>query len=133
MLLMGSAGGTSIDDLLSQYAELVLALKSKFPRTDLRFLLELMSHEFLHPEHVPTLQIEIFYKDGIDLDAKAGALQEKTNMVASIYASEKRLVIEPRLKLSDMEELARDRDIESLSGSLICCTDTLLSRRKHLV
>ena len=41
-----------IDDLLGKYEELVTSLKTKFPRTDLKLLFQLMSHEFLYPEHV---------------------------------------------------------------------------------
>ncbi len=124
---------SDIDALLSDYSELVLSLKTKFPHTDLRFLLELMSHEFLYPEHIPTLQIEIFYRDGVDLNAKGALLSKRTDRVPAVYDSEKRVIIEPRLELEGIEELAQDRDIESLAGEVVCCLDTLLNRRKYLV
>lgn len=122
-----------LDKLLNKYEDLLLSLKTRFRRTDMRFLLELMSHEFLHPEHIPTLEIEIFYKSGTNLREKADFLARRTDRVASVYASENRLVIEPRLRLKDIEELAQDSDIESLAGDILCCMDTLLSRRKRVI
>jgi len=122
-----------IDDLLGKYEELVTSLKTKFPRTDLKLLFQLMSHEFLYPEHVPTLQIEIFYKPRVDLKEKSNLLSNRIDRVPSVYTSEKRLVIEPRLQLQDIKELVQDNDIESFAGDVICCTDILLSRRKSLV
>jgi|GEM_PF-1207652 len=119
--------------LLSEYSELVLSLKTRFPHTDLRFLLELMSHEFLYPEHTPTLQIEIFYRDGVDLNAKGAVLSQRIDRMPAVYDSERRVVIEPRLELDGIQELAQDRDIESLAGEIVCCLDTLLNRRKYLV
>ena len=130
---MGSEYGADLDELLSMYGELVGSLKSRFPRTDLKFLLELMSHEFLNSEHTPTLQIEIFYKEGVDLISKSEYLSKRTDRVPSVYKSEKRLVVEPRLRLEDIQELAQDPDIESLAGDVLCCIDTLLGRRKKMV
>ncbi|MFY3740768.1 MAG: hypothetical protein HMLIMOIP_001212 [Candidatus Nitrosomirales archaeon] len=122
-----------IGALLSEYSELVLSLKTRFPHTDLRFLLGLMSHEFLYPEHAPTSQIEIFYRDDVDLNAKGALLSKRIDSVPAVYDSEKRVVIESRLELDDIGELAQDRDIESLAGEIVCCLDTLLNRRKYLV
>ena len=130
---MGSEYEADLDELLNMYGELVGSLKSRFPRTDLKFLLELMSHEFLNAEHTPTLQIEIFYKEGVDLISKSEYLSKRTDRVPSVYKSEKRLVVEPRLRLEDIQELAQDPDIESLAGDVLCCIDTLLGRRKKMV
>lgn len=128
-----SDSASHLGQLLSEYAELVLSLKARFPRTDPGLLFALMSHEFLHADHVPTLQIEIFYKDGIDLHAKADAASRIMDRVPAVYESENRLVIEPRLQLRDIEELAQDVDIESLGGDVLCCIDSVANRRKHLI
>jgi hypothetical protein len=130
---MGTENMPDLTRLLDMYSELVLSMKSKFPKTDLKFLLELMSHEFLHPDHTPTVQLEIFYKKGVDLHSKSDHFSVSMDRVPSIYSSEDRLVIEPRLRLKDLEELSKDPDIESLGGDVYCCIDTLLSRRKKMV
>ncbi len=119
--------------LLDMYSELILSLKSQFPKTDLKFLLELISHEFLHPDHTPTVQLQIFYNKGVDLHSKSDHLSARMDRVPALYSSENRLVIEPRLRLRDIEELSKDPDIESLAGDVFCCIDTLISRRKKMV
>ncbi len=129
--VMANSSTVDFTDLLEKYGELILSLKTRFPRTDLRFLFELMSHEFLNPEHTPTLQLEIFYRPGTDLHTKSKSLESRMDRVPSIFAAENRLVIEPRVTMKDLAELAKDPDIESLAGDVLCCTDALLSRRKH--
>ncbi|MFQ5941880.1 MAG: hypothetical protein ACE5KA_09315 [Nitrososphaerales archaeon] len=131
--VMGTKSTTDFGELLSNYGELIVTLKSRFPNTDVKFLFELMSHEFLNADHTPTVQLEIFYKPGVDLRIKSEHLSKRTDRVPALDESERRLVVEPRLKLPDIEELAQDRDIESLAGDMLCCTDTLLSRRKKMV
>ena len=69
----------------------------------------------------------------MDLKEKSNLLSKRIDRVPSVYTSEKRLAIEPRLQLQDIKELVQDNDIESFAGDVICCTDTLLSRRKSLV
>jgi hypothetical protein len=101
-----------------------------FPHVDLKILFELMSHRLLHPEHKPTVRLEIFYKEGMDLDSKAEKLGDFTGVVATLYKDEGRLVIEPRLELEELKEIAKDDDIESLAGDVLCCLNTLISRRK---
>lgn len=119
-----------IGELITEYSELVEELKLMFPHVDLKILFELMSHRLLHPEHKPTVRLEIFYKEGIDLDNKAEKLAELTGVLATLYKDEHRLVIEPRLELEELREIAKDVDIESLAGDVLCCLDTLISRRK---
>lgn len=121
-----------LDSIVDQFSDLILSLKMLFPHTDLRFVLDVMIHGLLHPDHRPKLSVEIFYKHGVDLKSKADALYRLTGYVPTIYASEDRLVVEPMLALDDVYALARDGDIESLAGSVVCCLDTLLSRRKLL-
>ncbi len=119
-----------IGELITEYSELVEELKLMFPHVDLKILFELMSHRLLHPEHKPTVRLEIFYKEDIDLDSKAEKLGDFTGVVATLYKDEHRLVIEPRLELEELKEIAKDDDIESLAGDVLCCLDTLISRRK---
>jgi hypothetical protein len=121
-----------LGELLSMYGELVVFLKSEFPKTDLKLLLELMSHEFLHPDHTPSLQIEVLYKNDADLRAKSESLWEKTKIMPSLDEADKRLVFEPRLRLKDIRELTKDKEIRSLAGDVLCCSDSLINRRKRL-
>lgn len=121
-----------LDSIVDQFSDLILSLKMLFPHTDLRFVLDVMIHGLLHPDHKPKLSIEIFYKHGTDLKSKADALYRLTDYIPTVYASEGRLVLEPRLDLADVQSLSMDDDIESLAGSVVCCLDTLLSRRKLL-
>lgn len=121
-----------LDSIVDQFSDLILSLKMLFPHTDLRFVLDVMIHGLLHPDHKPKLSIEIFYRHGTDLKNKADTLYRLTGYVPTVYASEGRLVIEPMLMLDDVYALAKDDDIESLAGSVVCCLDTLLSRRKLL-
>lgn len=121
-----------IDSIRNQFSDLVLSLRMLFPHTDLRFVLDLLVHELLNPDHKPKLSIEIFYKHGTDLRSKADVLYSLTDYIPTVYASEGRLVIEPRLGLEDVQGINMDDDIESLAGSVTCCIDTLLSRRKLL-
>ncbi|MEM3916349.1 MAG: hypothetical protein QW572_04920 [Candidatus Nitrosocaldus sp.] len=121
-----------LDSIVDQFSDLILSLKMLFPHTDLRFVLDVMIHGLLHPDHKPKLSIEIFYKHGIDLKSKADALYRLTDYIPTVYASEGRLVLEPRLDLADVQSLSMDDDIESLAGSVVCCLETLLSRRKLL-
>lgn len=122
----------SLHNIRDQFSDLILSLKMLFPHTDLRFVLDLMVHGLLHPDHKPKLSIEIFYRHGTDLKSKADSLYRLTGYIPTVYASEDRLVIEPRLELEDVQSLSKDDDIESLAGSVVCCLDTLLSRRKLL-
>ncbi|GIU71633.1 MAG: hypothetical protein KatS3mg003_1112 [Candidatus Nitrosocaldaceae archaeon] len=119
-----------IGELITNYSELVEELKLMFPHVDLKIIFELMSHRLLHPDHKPTVRLEIFYKYGVDLDSKAEKLAEITGVLATVYKDEHRLVIEPRIELEDLREIAKDNDIESLAGDIMCCLDTLISRRK---
>lgn len=119
-----------IGELITNYSELVEELKLMFPHVDLKIIFELMSHRLLHPDHKPTVRLEIFYKHGVDLDIKAEKLANLTDVLATVYKDEHRLTIEPRLELEELREIAKDPDIESLAGDLICCLDTLISRRK---
>ncbi|MFN4336773.1 MAG: hypothetical protein ACK4FV_04220 [Candidatus Nitrosocaldus sp.] len=121
-----------LNSIRDQFSDLILSLKMLFPHTDLRFVLDLMIHGLLHPDHKPKLSIEIFYKHGTDLKSKADTLYRLTDHIPTVYASEDRLVLEPRLDLDDIQNLSKDDDIESLAGSVVCCLDTLLSRRKLL-
>ncbi len=121
-----------LDSIVDQFSDFILSLKILFPHTDLRFVLDVMIHGLLHPDHRPKLSVEIFYKHGVDLKSKADTLYRLTGYIPTIYASEGRLVVEPMLALDDVYVLAKDDDIESLAGSVVCCLDTLLSRRKLL-
>ncbi len=139
-ITMGTKSEYELDSLLNRYEELVTSLKVKFPKTDLRLIFQLMSHELLHPDHEPTLEIEIFYKTGVDLKEKSALLTKMLDRfsklidrVPRVYASENRIVIDPRLKLKDIDEFIEDGDIESFAGDVVCCTDSLLGRRKYLV
>ncbi|MCS6767743.1 MAG: hypothetical protein RMJ59_06425 [Candidatus Nitrosocaldus sp.] len=122
----------NLNSVREQFSDLVLSLKMLFPHTDLRFVLDLMAHGLLNPDHKPKLSIEIFYRHGTDLKGKADALYKLTDYIPTVYASEGRLVVEPRLDLEDLYSISRDDDIESLAGSVTCCLDALLSRRKTL-
>lgn len=119
-----------VEELITDYSELVEELKLRFPRTDLKILFELMSHKLLHPEHKPTVRLEIFYKKDADLDIKGAKLNEMLGVFATVYKDEHRLVIEPRLELEELESITKDENIESLAGDVTCCLDTLVSRRK---
>lgn len=123
-------GNGRIDELISKYSELVEELKITFPHVDLKILLELFSHRLLHPEHKPTVRLEIFYDKNVNLNNKSSMLSKVTGVMPNIYRDEHRLVIEPRLELDELKEITMDNDIVSLAGDLICCLDTLLSRRK---
>ena len=122
--------GKEIGELITEYSELVEDLKLIFTHVDLKILFELMSHKLLHPDHKPTVRLEIFYKEGVDLDSKAEALAKFTGVLATLYKDEHKLVIEPRLELEELREIAKDDDIESLAGDILCCLDSLISRRK---
>lgn len=121
-----------LNGIRDQFSDLILSLKMLFPHTDLRFVFDLMIHELLHPDHKPKLSVEIFYRHGTDLKSKADTLYRLTDYIPTVYASEDRLVLEPRLDLDEIQSLSKDDDIESLAGSVVCCLDTLLSRRRLL-
>lgn len=121
-----------LDNIRNQFSDLVLSLKMLFPHTDLRLVLDVMVHELLHPDHKPKLSIEIFYRHGTDLKSKASVLYTLTEYIPTIYSSEDRLVIEPRLGLEGVHSMSMDDDIDSLAGNVVCCLDTLLSRRRLL-
>src|SRR5574341_565315 len=139
-ITMGTKSEYELDSIMNKYEELITSLKVKFPKTDLRLVFQLMSHELLHPNHEPTLEIEIFYKTGVDLKKKVVLLtkllerfSKLIDRVPRIYASENRIIIDPRLKLKDISAFVQDDDIESFAGDVVCCTDSLLGRRKYLV
>ncbi len=122
--------GIDINDILERYSGLVEDLKVSFPHVDLKILFELLSHRLIQPYHKPVLRLEIFYDEDVDLNKKAEQLSNFTGVVASLYKSEHRLVIEPRLELEELRDIANDADIKSLAGDVLCCLDTLISRRK---
>jgi hypothetical protein len=121
-----------LDDIIQDFSDLILSLKMLFPHTDPKLVIDMIVHKLLYEEHEPQVSLEVFYKHGVDVKAKASDLYDMTGYVPTVYASEHRLVVEPILTLDKLANIAKDDDIESIGGSMLCCIDALLSKRKLL-
>ncbi len=116
-------------EVIGSYKNLLSSVDKHLSKVQLRFLFELMSHQLTHPEQVPTLRLELLYRKGIDVETKVRELSEKLDRVPQVYDSGTHFVIEPRLTLQGIEEIARDDDIEFITGDVLCCGMSLLSSK----
>jgi hypothetical protein len=121
-----------LSDVIQDFSDLMLSIRMLFPHTDPKLVIDMMVHKLLYEDHDPKVSLEIFYKHGVDVKAKASNLYAMTGYVPSVYASEHRLVVEPMLTLEKLVSIASDDDIESVGGAVLCCINALLSKRKLL-
>lgn len=117
------------EEVVDSYKSLLSKVDKNLSKVQLRFLLELMSHQLAHPEQVPTLHLELFYHKGIDVTAKVKELSNKLDRVPAVYDNGTHFVIEPRLTLAGIEEFVRDSDVEFITGDVVCCGMSLLSSK----
>lgn len=117
------------EEVIDSYKTLLNKVDKNLSKVQLKFLFELMSHQLSHPKQVPTLHLELLYRKGIDVEAKVRELSNKLDRVPAVYDNGTHFIIEPRLTLQGVEEIARDNDVEFITGDVICCGMSLLSTK----
>ncbi len=106
-------------DVESIYDEYISKLKNALPNVDPNLIHRIIFLERkISDEDVPEPDVSaiIEYKPGIDLDMKVNGLREKYSIEVEHGDSKNVLHAIGRMKVSKIQEIARDRDIVKISG-----------------
>lgn len=103
----------------TQYDNFLDQLVSKLGKVDLKLATDVMYYERTLTDVEPKVELDIYYKSGIDLERKKYEL-EASYMVAIEGGHAIRAV--GRASLTDIVNLAKDPDVEKISGFATCAS-----------
>src|SRR3990172_10046452 len=107
-------------ELISAYLSLLEKTKKELPNVDPELVINLLRYQTKYPANIPWVRLEIAFKPSIEPGAKKAKLLEKTGRCAEIRHGNV-FVIDHSMTLKDVEEFARDDDVEYIIGDVPPC------------
>ncbi|MFY3739990.1 MAG: hypothetical protein HMLIMOIP_000415 [Candidatus Nitrosomirales archaeon] len=107
-------------ELMNAYRDLLEKIKKDLPNVDPEPVINLLRYQTNYPENIPWIRLEITYKPSTEPKAKKDKLIEKTGRCAEIRHGNV-LVIDHSMTLKDLEEIARDDDVEYIVADVPPC------------
>jgi len=103
--------------LLEMYYTLIRNAGEYLSKIDTKLVMEIIKYHTTNPNKIPCVRLEITFKSGINFSKKEEDLYKKTGRCAEIWDGNL-FVIDPRITLQELEHLARDTDIEHITGEI---------------
>lgn len=103
--------------LLEMYYTLVGNASKYLSKIDTKLVIEMIRYHTGDPNKIPCIRLEISFKPDINFSKKKDDLYKKTGRCAEIWDGNF-FVIDPRITLQELEDLAQDTDIEHITGEI---------------
>jgi inhibitor of KinA sporulation pathway (predicted exonuclease) len=105
---MSSNPETTYDRFLSN-------VEDTLGKIDIELALQVMLYERKMPDTYPMVELEIRYKEGVDIPRKIWYLREKYGFLVS--AHEREVLARAGMSMAIIQEIAQDQQIEKITGS----------------
>ena len=100
------------------YRSFINTIHAEVPKIDVDLVLELLRLNYKYKQERPRIRLEIIYTENINAREKKEEIYAKTKRVAEIR-DHHILIIDGYFRLQDIDELARDNQIQAIKGSTI--------------
>lgn len=104
--------------LYDVYRTFINTIHAEVPKIDVDLVLELLRLNYKYKQERPRIRLEIIYTENINAQEKKEEIYAKTERVAEIREHHI-LIIDGYFRLQDIEELARDNQIQAIRGIII--------------
>lgn len=105
-------------ELMSAYRSLLEKAGRELSKIELELVMSMLRYRTKYPNRTPWVRLEIIFNSSIEPTVKKEELFEKTGRCAEIRHGNL-FIIDPFITLENLEELARDKDIEYITGEII--------------
>ncbi len=106
------------DQIIKAHQSLVQTIRTELPKVDSRLVLDMLMHEYIFHEEQPKIRLEIVYAESVNSREKKKGIYARTGRVAEIR-DEYILIIDGYFTLQDIENFAKDDEIEMIKGGII--------------
>ena len=106
------------EELISTYRSILEKTHRELPKIELELVVSMLRYQTKYPDKPPWARLEISYNPSIEPTSKKEELFEKTGRCAEIRHGNL-FVIDAFITLQNLEELARDKDIKYIEGTII--------------
>jgi hypothetical protein len=86
-------------------------------KIDLELALQIMLLERKMPDVFPMVELEIHYKNGVDVDSKVSYVRDRYGFLVSGHGKNE-ILARGNMNIDTLNEIARDSQIEKLTGSV---------------
>ena len=99
----------------AQYDQFQASLRELVKNVDVNLMMKIMYLERTLPDVAPRVELEIYYKQGIDLKNKENILKEKYGFPTSMLGTHGVFAV-GQMSMELVVSVAQDQDIEQISG-----------------
>lgn len=103
------------------YDDFLSGLGQILKKIDVNFAMQVMYYERRFPTALPSVNLDVHYKDGCDLGKKRHEFGTKYGYMNG-HMGEHGLIVKGNMDLKTIQEISNDSDIESISGSASCAS-----------
>ena len=104
--------------LYDAYRFFINTIYAEVPKIDVDLVLELLRLNYKYKQERSRVRLEIIYTENINTQEKKEEIYSRTKRVADVR-DHHILIIDGYFRLQDIEELARDNQIQAIKGSAV--------------
>jgi hypothetical protein len=104
-------------EVLDAYNSFLDTIRAQLPNIDEDFVMKLLIHNYKYKEERPKMRLEIIYAEDVNGRQKKYEIAAKTGRFGEVRENYI-LIIDGHFALQDIEELARDKQIQLIKGEI---------------
>jgi hypothetical protein len=109
---------SDISEVKNQFEELQKKYHTYLPKVDPSLINDLLRHEN-NPNVIPTYIVEVFTKQGIDIDEAKEYVYQKTGIIPAVYDKGTHYVTNQKLTLEILKEISDCEDVLEVNGHYV--------------
>ncbi|MBV9177262.1 MAG: hypothetical protein JO297_09510 [Nitrososphaeraceae archaeon] len=110
---------SDISEVKNQFEQLQKKYHTYLPKVDPSLINDLLLRHEKNPDVIPTYIVEVFTKQGIDVDEAKEYVYQKTGMIPAIYDKGTHYVTNQKLTLEILKEISDCEDVLEVNGHYI--------------
>ena len=108
-----------ISEVKNQFEELQKKYHTYLPKVDPSLINDLLLRHENNPNVIPTYIVEVFTKQGIDIDEAKEYVYQKTGIIPAVYDKGTHYVTNQKLTLEILKEISDCEDILEVNGHYV--------------